>query len=158
MKQIRQFLLFAICMIAVAAWAQQNQPPQGDDSHSGHGQGHGQGMGQGHDMMSADDHVQMLAQKLNLTDDQKAKIKPIVQQHIQDRQSIMKDQSLSMDEKHAKMKASMDNAHSQIEALLNDDQRKQFVEMMKDMHGEGKGMKGHGDGSKDNSKDNSSPK
>jgi hypothetical protein len=112
-------------------------------------------MGHGHDMMNADEHLQVLSQKLNLTDDQKAKIKPILEQHLQERQSIMKDQSLSMEEKHTKMKASMDSAHSQIEAQLNDTQKKQFAEMMKDMHGEGKGMHGHGDHHGDTNKDTS---
>lgn len=162
MKQIRQFLLFAVCMVAVGVWAQQGKPAQGDDSHehAGHGQGKGHGMGHGHDAMSADEHLQMLSQKLNLSDDQKAKIKPIIEQHLQERQSIMKDQSLSMEDKHAKMKTSMDNAHSQINAVLNDTQKKQFAEMMNDMHGEGKGMHGHGDhhGDHDGDKDKSTPK
>jgi Spy/CpxP family protein refolding chaperone len=154
MKQIRQFLLLAVSMLSVSVWAQQSQPAPNDDAHHRMGQG----KGHGHEAMSADDHLQMLSQKLNLTDDQKAKIKPIIEQHLQERQTIMKDQSLSREDKHSKMKASADSAHAQIEALLTDDQKKQFVEMMKDMHGEGKGMHGHGDHHGDSSKDNSSPK
>jgi TolA-binding protein len=157
MKQVRQFLLFAVCMVAVGAWAQ-NQPAQTDQSQQGQGHGHGKGMGHGHDSMNADEHLQMLSQKLNLTDDQKTKIKPIIEQHLQDRKTIMSDQSLSPEDKHAKMKTSMDNAHSQIAAQLNDTQKKQFAEMMNDMHGEGKGAHGHGDHHGDATKDNSSPK
>lgn len=153
MKNIRQFILFAICMVAVTVWAQQSQPAPDNDTHqqAGQGHGHGMGMGHGHDAMSADEHLQMLSQKLNLTDDQKAKIKPILQQHLNDRQTIMKDQSLSPEDKHAKMKASMDSAHSQIEAVLTPDQKKQFAEMMNDMHGKGKGMHAQSEGGKDNS-------
>lgn len=162
MKQIRQIMLIAICLLGVAMWAQQTPPAQGDNSQApaghdkmghgqmGHGQmGHGQmGHGQG---MSADEHLQMLAQKLNLTDDQKAKIKPILEQHMQERQAIMKDQSLSQAEKHSKMQASMESAHSKIEPILTEDQKKQFAEMMKDMHG-GAAKKG------ESSKSESSPK
>ena len=153
MNQIRQFFLFAVCMLAVGAWAQ-NQPAQSDDSHEGHRHGHGEG--HGHDAMNADDHLQMLSQKLNLTDDQKAKIKPIIEQHLQDRKAIMSDQSLSPEQKHAKMKASMDKSHSEIEPLLNDTQKKQLAEMMKEH--EGKGMHEHGEHHGDSSKDNNTPK
>ena len=160
MKQIRQVILFAVCMFAVAAWSQQGQPTQGDD-HQQMGQGHGHGMGQGHGhgMMNADEHLQMLSEKLNLTDDQKAKIKPILEQHLKDRDTIMKDQSLSMDQKHEKMKTSMDAATAKIDPILNDEQKKQFTQMMQDMHGQGMGMHDHkGAHQHGQSKDDSSPK
>jgi Spy/CpxP family protein refolding chaperone len=157
MKQIRQYMLFAVCMLAVAVWAQQGQPAQGDEAHehAGHGK-----MGHDHGPMSADEHLQMLSEKLNLTDDQKAKIKPIIEEHLQERQAIMKDQSLSPEQRHSKMQASMDSAHSKIEALLNDDQKKQFAQMMEEMHGQGKAMHEH-EGHKhhgDQKKDESAPK
>jgi protein CpxP len=158
MKQIRQAILFAVCMLAVAAWSQPGQPAQGDD-HQQVGQGHGQGMGQGHGAMNADQHLQMLSQKLNLTDDQKAKIKPILEEHLQDRDAIMKDQSLSMEQKHEKMKTSMDAARTKIDPILNDEQKKQFAQMVQDMHNQGKGMHSHkGAHQHGQSKDDSSPK
>ncbi len=158
MKQIRQAILFAVCMLAIASWSQQGQPAQGDD-HQQVGQGHGQGMGQGHGAMNADEHLQMLSQKLNLTDDQKAKIKPILEQHLQDRDAIMKDQSLSMEQKHEKMKTSMDAARAKIDPILNDEQKKQFAQMVQDMHNQGKGMHDHkGAHQHGQSKDDSSPK
>lgn len=158
MKQIRQVILFAVCMLAIAAWSQQSQPAQGDD-HQQMGQGHGHGMGHGHGAMSADEHLQMLSEKLNLTDDQKAKIKPILEQHLQDRDAIMKDQSLSMEQKHEKMKASMDAAHAKIDPILNDEQKKQLAQMMQEGQGKGMGMHDHKDPHQHGQdKDNSSPK
>lgn len=160
MKQIRQFILFAVCTLAVAVWAQQGQPPQAGQGAESH-EHMGRGMGQGHGPMSADEHLQMLSQRLNLTDDQKAKIKPILEEHLQQRQAIMKDESLSPEQKHSKMQASGDAAHSKIEPLLNDDQKKQFAEMMKEMHGPGKGMHDHDAEHKhqgDQKKDESVPK
>lgn len=160
MKQIRHFILFTVCTLAVAVWAQQGPPPQGSGNESHEHMGRGQ-MGQGHQMMSADEHLQMLSQKLNLTDEQKAKIKPLIEEHLQQRQAIMKDESLTPEQKHSKMQASMDAAHSKIEALLNDDQKKQFAEMMKEMHGQGKGMHDHDAEHKhggDQKKDESVPK
>jgi hypothetical protein len=143
-------------MLAVAAWSQQGQPAQGDD-HQHAGEGHGHGMGHGHKMMNADEHLKMLSEKLNLTDDQQAKIKPILEQHLQERQAIMKDQSLSMDQKHEKMKASMDAAHAKIEPILNDEQKKQLAQMMQE--GQGMGMHDHkGAHQHGQSKDDSSTK
>lgn len=131
MKQIRQYMLFAVCMLAIAVLAQQG-PPQGGEPHEHMRQGQ---MGHDHGKMSADEHLQMLSEKLSLTDEQKAKIKPIIEQHLQERQAIMKDQSLSPEQRHTRMQASMDSAHTKIAALLNDDQKKQFAQMMQEMHG-----------------------
>lgn len=163
MKQIRQAILFAVCMLAVAAWSQQgsqqSQPAQQGDDHQQMGQGQGHGMGHGHGAMSADEHLQMLSEKLNLTDDQKAKIKPILEQHLKERDAIMKDQSLSMDQKHEKMKASMDDSRAKIDPILNDQQKKQLDQMMQDMPGQGMGMHDHkGTHQHGQAKDDSSPK
>src|SRR5690348_18430308 len=126
MKQIRQVLLFAVCTLAVGLWAQQSQTsqPSQSDEHQHMGRGHA------HGAMSADEHLQMLSQKLNLTDDQKAKVKPILEQHLKERDAIMKDTSLTQEQKHAKMKESMDAAHKQMDPILNDDQKKQLAAMM----------------------------
>lgn len=161
MKQIRQAILFAVCMLAVGLWAQQSQPTQTDEhQHMGMGQGKGHGMGQGHGMMSVDEHLQMLGQKLNLTDDQKAKIRPILEQHLKDRDAIMKDQSLSPEQRHDKMKASMDAAHAKIDPILNDEQKKELAQMMQQSHGHDKGMGMHGHQGPHHPprKDDSSPK
>lgn len=153
MKQIRQLILFAVCMLAVGLWAQQSQPTQGDEQqHMGMGQGKGHGMGQGHGMMNVDEHMDMLAKRLNLTEDQKAKIRPILEQHLKNADAIRKDQSLSPEQKHAKMKASMDAAHAEIDPILNDEQKKELEQMMQS---EGKGMHDH-QTPKHSSKDDSS--
>ena len=139
MKQIRQVLLFTVCTIAVGLWAQQgqtSQPAQGDE-HQHMGQGHA------HGPMSVDEHLQMLSQKLNLTDDQKAKIRPILEEHLKQRDTIMKDQSLSMEQKHEKMKTSMEDARTKIDPILNDEQKKELAQMMQGENGEHKGMHAH---------------
>lgn len=159
MKQMRQVILFAACMLAVGLWAQQSQPTQTDEHHH-MGMGQGQGHGMGHGMMSVDEHLQMLSQKLNLTDDQKAKIRPILEEHLKDRDAIMKDQSLTPEQKHDKMKASMDAAHAKIDPILTAEQKKELAQMMQEQHGQGHGMGMHGHQGPHHppSKDDSSPK
>jgi Spy/CpxP family protein refolding chaperone len=80
---------------------------------------------------------------------------------MKDRQEIMSDQSLTMDQKHAKMKESMEATHAKIEEILTPEQKKQFAQMMQDMHSQGKGMGMHdhkGGHTHGQSKDDSSPK
>jgi Spy/CpxP family protein refolding chaperone len=137
MKQIRHYMLLAVCAVALAVWGQQSTPPQTAQPHEHMGQ-----MGHDHGPMSADEHLQMLSQRLNLTDEQKTKIKPIIEEHLQQRQAIMKDESLTPEQKHSKMQASMESARHKIEPLLNDEQKKQLAQMMAE-HGQGKGMHDH---------------
>ena len=58
-----------------------------------------------HYAMSADAHLQMLSEKLNLTDDQKAKLKPILQDQEQQVKAVNDDTSLTQEQKTAKKKA-----------------------------------------------------
>jgi hypothetical protein len=67
----------------------------------------------------------------------------------------MKDQSLSMEQKHEKMKTSMEDARTKIDPILNDEQKKQFAQMMQGENGEHKGMHHHKGAQ---AKDESSPK
>ena len=68
-------------------------------------------MGGPHDHMgrmggppSAQQHLDHLSRMLNLTDDQKAKIKPILEDTTAQAQSLSKDTSLSPQDRHAKMR------------------------------------------------------
>ena len=135
MKAIRLFTLLAACLFAMAALAQQNPPaPESGDDH------HGGRMDMSHDMGSVDDHVKQLSTKLNLTADQQTKVKAILEGQHQEMQTVMKDKSLSMDDKHAKMKTMHDSTHAKVRELLTDEQKTKFDAMVKDMDGR---MHGH---------------
>ncbi len=63
---------------------------------------------QGHEAMSAtapEAHLQMLSEKLNLTEDQKVKLKPIFQEQAQQMKALHDDSSLTPEQKAAKKKA-----------------------------------------------------
>jgi len=75
--------------------------------------------------------LQMLAKKLNLTDDQQTKILPILQAQADQRKALQSDASLSDDEKHEKMHAIMQSTNKQIAAILTPEQLENF----KNMHG-----------------------
>ncbi len=56
-------------------------------------------------------HLQMLTEKLNLTDEQKAKLKPILQDQDQQLKAVRDDTSLSQEQKSAKKKAIHESFH-----------------------------------------------
>jgi periplasmic protein CpxP/Spy len=141
MKLIRLTMLFAACLFAMAALAQQNPPaqPGGDQKQGGHGH-----MGMGPGMGNVDDHVKELTTKLNLTADQQTKVKAILEENHQQMQTIMNDKSLSMDDKHAKMKSMHDSVHSKVRDILTDEQKPKFDAMVKDMENHMNEMHGKG--------------
>jgi len=133
MKIIRLATLLAACLFALAAGAQQNPPAQESGEHKHGGQ-----------MRSSDDMVQDLTTKLNLTADQQAKIKTILDENHEQMRATMNDQSLSKEDKHAKMKSMHDSIHAKVRGVLTDEQKPKFDAMVKDMennmhekHGQG---------------------
>jgi periplasmic protein CpxP/Spy len=93
-----------------------------------------------HHEESADQHLQMLSEKLNLTDGQKAKLKPILQDQIQQMKTVREDSSLSEEQKRAKMKSIHESLHDQINALLTPEQQVKFKQMRQEQMQKHKGM------------------
>ena len=97
---------------------------------------------QGHETMgpsSAESHLQMLSEKLNLTEDQKAKVKPIFQDQAQQLKAVSDDPSLTPEQKATKKKAIHEATHDQINAVLRPEQQEKFKEMKRE------GMEKHKD-------------
>jgi hypothetical protein len=95
---------------------------QGGQGRFGRGPG-GSGMGATPDPAKMTDMIlNHLSQKLTLTDDEKAKIKPIIEQQVADRQKQMEAQS-------AAMQKQMEDAKAKIKPLLTPDQQKQLDAM-----------------------------
>ena len=73
--------------------------------------------------------LQELSEKLNLTDAQKAAIRPILATEANEIRTVHQDSSLSAEQKQAKTKEIRDNSREKINALLTTDQQKIFAEM-----------------------------
>ena len=116
--------------VALGASAQEAGPPPGEH------------MGRGHHM-SPDEELQRLDKSLKLTDDQKASIKPILEDRQKKMESLHSDTSLSREDRMTKMRSIMDESNGKIRDVLNDDQKKQFDDMQKHSHDR---MHGHGPG------------
>jgi periplasmic protein CpxP/Spy len=73
--------------------------------------------------------VNMLSKRLNLTDDQKNQILPILTDRRQQMKSIHEDTSLSQQDRRAKMRSLWEDSDSKVKAVLNDDQKQKYDQM-----------------------------
>jgi protein CpxP len=73
------------------------------------------------------------AKELNLTDDQKPKVKAIMDAQMQKMRDLRSDDSLSKDDRRAKMKAVHEDTATQLKAVLTADQFAKWQEMSKHM-------------------------
>ncbi len=85
---------------------------------------------------TAESRLEEMSKQLNLTDDQKAKLKPVLQDEAQQLQAVHNDTSLSHDQKMAKVKEIREAHKPQINNVLTPDQQKKWEEMKKKTKGQ----------------------
>ena len=90
---------------------------------------------------SPEQHLQLLSEKLNLTDDQKAKLKPLLEDQAQQMKAVHDDPTLSQEQKLAKMKSVHESLHEQINAMLTPEQQAKFKQIQREHMGKNKEMK-----------------
>jgi protein CpxP len=71
-----------------------------------------------------------LGKELGLTKDQMAQIQPILQDRANQMQALRADTSTAPADRRAKAKGIMDDSKTKIEALLNDQQKQQYEQML----------------------------
>jgi Spy/CpxP family protein refolding chaperone len=77
--------------------------------------------------------VTRMSSKLNLTDDQKTKITPIIADRQTQMRALMADTSSRRMQKARKAKSIMSDSDTKIEAVLTSDQKKIYAEMKEQM-------------------------
>jgi Spy/CpxP family protein refolding chaperone len=134
MNRIRLVLIGTMLMLALTTVAQQTaQPAMTNDSQTN--DAHGQS---NDGVPAAEKHLQVLTEKLDLTADQQAKVKPILQQMQDSTQKFMQDESMSRGERMDNVKLCRYKADKEIRKVLSDDQKKeldQLEEEHPDLHG-----------------------
>jgi protein CpxP len=98
---------------------QQQQMKQLRSRHDGMGRGKGAGMGHGMGPMA----------KLNLTDEQRAKIQPILKASREQAHAVRNDSTLTPEQKHAKMRDIHQGTMTQMNSLLTPEQQQQWQQM-----------------------------
>jgi periplasmic protein CpxP/Spy len=134
----------AMLFFSMGAFASAQQAAQQPNEQSGAGQGQGSGEGHGQHVMTPETMLEHLTKELSLTDDQQAKIKPILEEHMKQANEARQDTSASREDRRAKMKQIHEDMVSQIRPILNPDQQKKADEMMSRHAGNG-GQQEHPD-------------
>lgn len=117
-------LLFFGCSLTTRAQDAATQESRAQ-AQTENGMHHGQRAGQ----------LERLTQELNLTDEQKEKVKPILDEQSKQMRVTQDDTSLSQEQKRDKMKQIHQTTHSQINEILTPEQQKKFAEL-KEQHKE----------------------
>jgi periplasmic protein CpxP/Spy len=123
-------------MLAVGASgfasAQDNPPPPD------------QGPGRGAMRMDPNRQLERMTRELSLSADQQSQIRPMLVDRQQKMEAVFKNQSLSQEDRRAKMMSIRQESRTKIEAVLNDDQKQKFEAM--EQRGPGRGGPGGGPG------------
>jgi Spy/CpxP family protein refolding chaperone len=78
---------------------------------------------------SPEARLDWLNQQLNLTDEQKEKLRPILADESKQIKAVWDDTLLTQDQKHAKTKLIKESTRPQIEAVLTPEQREKFAQI-----------------------------
>jgi periplasmic protein CpxP/Spy len=92
------------------------------------------GPGGGRHGMDPEAQLKHLTKALDLTSDQQAQLKPMLDAQHQQMEALHQDQSMSREDRFAKMKTIREDSKTKIEAVLNDSQKQKFEAMQERMH------------------------
>jgi periplasmic protein CpxP/Spy len=144
-------IALAVLTLCLGSGAALGQDAQSSQEQSQPSSGSGQAMGHGHRhgmAMDPDNQLKHLSKRLNLTDDQQAKVKPILEDQQKQMQQLWSDNSLSRQDRFSKMRDIRENSDSQIKNVLNEDQQKKFDQMREEQRSR---MREHMGGNQPNS-------
>jgi Spy/CpxP family protein refolding chaperone len=85
---------------------------------------------------NVEQHLKVLTEKLDLTDDQQTRIKPIIQEMNDATQKVMQDESISREKRLDNARPWLERADKEIREMLNDDQKKQLDRLEHEWHPE----------------------
>ncbi len=125
MKQIRILTIVIALLFATSAFAQSGQDHD-DSKHQGSGQA----------LSTVEVQLKVLTEKLSLTGDQQAKVKPILQDLHEATLKLVHDERLSYNERLDKVRPLRLNADKKIREILNDDQKNKLDQYEQGPHSE----------------------
>ncbi|MFA6544553.1 MAG: hypothetical protein WCS99_09020 [Limisphaerales bacterium] len=112
--------LFALALGAVIAFS----PAAQAQEKKGEGKGKGP---------SAEERMKRMAEALSLTDEQKAKIEPILKEEGEKLRAIFQDQNASREEKGKKMQEARKDISAKMKAVLTPEQAEKFEKLQSEM-------------------------
>lgn len=128
MRNIRSIFFVFTLILAIGALAQ--QPAVHDNAiQSQQTAEHAQ---QGH-MATPEAQIRHLTEALGLSENQQTAVRAIIDDTHKQAETVRADNSLSPEDRKAKMRTLHESAHSKIRDILNADQKKKFDEMQTKM-------------------------
>ena len=92
------------------------------------------GQGEGGNASAVEKHMTLLTEKLDLSSDQQAKVKPILQEMHDATEKFVQDESMSREERMDNVKACRYKADKKIRKILSDDQKKKLDQLEEEPH------------------------
>jgi Spy/CpxP family protein refolding chaperone len=108
------FFVFSVTTRAQDAGTQQTNPHTQTETGMHHQSGN---------------QLEWLTKELNLTAEQQAKVKPILEDQNKQMKTMREDTTLTQEQKREKMKQLHESTHSQINDILTPEQQKKFAEL-----------------------------
>jgi Spy/CpxP family protein refolding chaperone len=128
MNWIRSLAVGTLLIFALAVLAQQTATKPSTSSKGG-----AENAGA---MPTVEEQLKVLAEKVDLTASQRAKVRPILQKLHDATEKLMQDERLPREERLAKVRPQRKQADKKIRALLNDDQKKKLDQYLAGPHPE----------------------
>ncbi len=123
MNRIRLLAIGMVVMFALTVVAQQATSSSNAQGGSG-------------GVAAVQNHMKLLTEKLDLSGDQQAKVKPILQEMHDATQKFVQDESMSRDERMDNVRARRYKADREIRKILNDEQKKKLDQLEQEPHPE----------------------
>ena len=131
MNRFRYLAIGTMLVVALTASAQQNATGAVSTDKDKHGQRASPGNGP-----TVEQQLKVLTDKLHLTGDQRARMKPILQELHDATQKLVQDKSLSREERLDKASPYFYKADKQMREILSEDQRKKLDQYEQGPHPE----------------------
>ena len=123
MNRVRLLAIGTMLMLALTSVAQQATSSSDAQVENGSGS-------------EVDKHMTLLTEKLGLSSDQQAKVKPILQKMHDSTEKYMADESISRGERMDNAKACRYKADREVRKILADEQKRKLDQLEEEMHPE----------------------
>lgn len=127
MTNSRKATFFLAALLSTGAVFAQAQAAPADQQPTTQAPAAGAGM---HGPVDPAKAARRMGKELGLTKDQVAQIQPILQDRASQMQALKADTSLAPADRRTKAKGVMDDSKTKIEAVLNDQQKQQYEQML----------------------------
>lgn len=133
MERLRYLATGTVVAVALAAGAQQSAVP---NASSAPASGEQQQSSTQADVSSVEQQMKVFTKKLNLSAEQQAKLRPIVQRLYDATMKVVQDPSLSHEERMERVRPEHLKAHEEMQQILTDEQKEKLQAYMQGPHPE----------------------